>query len=255
MDNFTPNMSEKLVQYLDGELTGAEQEDLTQQLASDKELQDELDNLKSIREAVRFYGLQQRVSGIHTQMMKELQAAAKKNSPVRRIIRYSIAVAASVILIAAAIVGYNFYTLSANKLFASNYRPYELSTVRDNSGPGLSGLENDYREKKYDQVVGITYDRRFTIKEIFLRAISYVELKDNTNAIKEFKKVIAENEAAKTSFFKEEAEYYLALTYIRNKDYDFALEQLQKIQDDPNHLYHEKITGKLIHKVKMLKWR
>jgi hypothetical protein len=255
MDNSTNNISEKLVQYLDNELTGSEKESLEQQIAVDNKLKEELENLKATREAVKIFGLQERVAGVHQHMMKELSAPVKKISSARRIIRFSVAIAASVVLIAGSIIAYNFYNLSSGKIFASNYQPYELSTVRDIDSIQISPVEKAYREKKYSEVTGIIYDRPFTVKESFLRGISYIELKDNTKAIEELKKVIAENEKANSNLFKDEAEYYLALTYIRNKDYDFALDLLRSIQGDPGHIYHKKITGKMIRQVRMLKWR
>jgi len=256
MDNSTNNMSEKLVQYLDDELAGSEKETFEQQLAADKNLYEELESLKVAREAVKIFGLQQKVSGIHQHMMLEIQGPDKKINPARRILRYSIAVAASVLLIVGGIVGYNFYTLSSNKVFASNYRPYELSTVRDGDTQQVSPVEKAYREKDYKKVVELQEQyNSILVKETFLAAMSYAELANNTKAIDGFKKVIAENENAGTSLFKDEAEYYLALTYISNKDYDFALDLLRKTRDNPNHLYHDKVTGKLIRQVKMLKWR
>ncbi len=249
-------MSEKLVQYLDGELAGAEKEILQQQLSSDKNLQEELESLQSTREAVKMYGLQQKVAGIHSQMMQEMRSPVKKISSSRRILRYGIAVAASVILIVGGIIGYNFYNLSSNKVFAGNYHPYELNTMRDGDTARLSPVEKAYREKDYKKAVDIheMYDPN-PPKETFLIGMSFIELGKNAEAIEELKKVIARNEANKTSIFKEEAEYYLALTYIRNRDYDYALDLLRKIQEDPGHLYHEKVNRKLIRQVKMLKWR
>ena len=99
MDNSTPDMSEKLVLYLDGELAGVEKENLEQQLTADKVLQGQLDSLKSTREAVKLYGLQQKVSVIHHQMMKELQPRIKKTGSAGKFFRYSIAVAAGLLLI------------------------------------------------------------------------------------------------------------------------------------------------------------
>ena len=256
MDNSTHNMSEKLVQYLDGELTRAEKIDLELKLSADKSLQGELDSLKATREAIKLYGLQQKVSGIHLHMMKEMQTPAKKISSTRRIIRYSIAVAASVVLIVGGIAGYNFYNLSSDKVFASKYHSYELNTVRDIDSSKISPVEKAYREKDYNKAVQIHSQGGYiTVKETFLAGMSYMELGNNTKAIDELKKVIAYNEAGGNSLFKDGAEYYLALTYIRNKDYDFALDILRSIKENPGHLYHEKITGKLIRQVKMLKWR
>jgi tetratricopeptide (TPR) repeat protein len=256
MDNSTNNMSEKLVQYLDGELAGVERNNLQQLLVQDSSLQTEFENFQATREAVRMYGLHQQVAGVHSQMMQEMQAPVKQISSARRIFRYSIAVAASVILIAAGIWGYNFYTLSSNKVFASNYHSYELSTLRDIDPQQLSPVEKAYRDKDYKRVVELnSQNQAAPVKETFLTAMAMVELKENTKAIDVFKKVIAEDEAVKTDLFKDEAEYYLALTYIRDGDYDFALELLRNIKNDPAHLYNGKVTGKLIRQVKMLKWR
>jgi tetratricopeptide (TPR) repeat protein len=255
MDNFTPDMSERLVLYLDGKLSDSEKNTLEQQLAADKTLRGELESLQSTREAVKLYGLKQKVASIHGQMMEELKAPVKKISSIRRAIRYSVAVAASLLLIVGGYLAYNFFTLSPDKVFASNYRSYELVTVRDGGIEERSLLEEPYILKEYAKVVSIQFDRPFTIKEFFLRAMSYSELADNAKAIEEYKKVIAQNEAAKTNAFQLQAEYYLALCYIRNADYDFAIDLLNKIKDDPNHLYNEKVSRKLIRQVKMLKWR
>lgn len=261
MDNSTHHMSEQLVQYLDGELTGANKELIEQQLAADKNLRDELESLKVTREVVMIFGLQQKVSVIHQQMMPELQTPVKKMNPIaigstRRIIRYSIAVAASVVLIVGSIIGYNFYNLSSGKVFASNYRSYELGTLRDADSMQVSPVEKAYREKDYQKAAGLSSKNTSnTVKETFLAGLSYVELGNNAEAIAKFNKVIAQNDSVKTNLFKDDAEYYLALTHIRNKDFDFAIDLLRSIKENPKHLYHEKVTGKLIRQIKMLKWR
>jgi len=253
MDNPTHDMSEALVRYLDGELTGIEKESLEQQLAADPVLQQEYENLRLTRESIRYYGLQQKVAGLHGQMMEEVKTPARMIGPAAKIIRYSIAVAASVILLVGGFLAYDFYTLSPTKIFASNYQSYELSNVRDGNGQALSPVEKAYQAKNYQQVIKLVQQSdSITVKETFLAAMSYEELGNNTGAIENYKKVIAESGA---NGVRDAAEYYLALAYIRNKDYDFALELLRKIKDDPDHLYHTKITGKLIRQVKMLKWR
>ena len=123
MDNSTSNMAERLVQYLDGELKGADKDVMEQHLASDKNLRDELDSLIATREAVKMYGLQQKVSGIHQQMMQEMKTPAGKINSTRRILRLGIAVAASVVLIVGSIIGYNFYSLSFSPHFLRHPSP------------------------------------------------------------------------------------------------------------------------------------
>jgi tetratricopeptide (TPR) repeat protein len=257
MDNAAQHISEKLVQFLDGELSGPQKEMIEQQLAADKNLRDELESLEASREAVKMFGLKQKVSGIHQQMMEELSTnPVKKISSARRIIRYSIAAAASVILIAGSIVGYNFYNLSSSRVFSSNYHSYELNTARDVDSLQVSPVVTAYREKDYQKAVAVysTFSPG-TLKENFLAGMSYVELGNNAKAIDEFKKVINRNDSAKTNLYKDEAEYYLALTYVRNRDYDFALDLLRSIKENPEHIYHETVTRKLIRQVKLLKWR
>ena len=255
MDNSTPNMSEILLQYLDDQLTGVEKENLERQLAADPALQAELESLKATREAVRLYGLQQKVSGIHQQMMEEMQTPVRRISSRKKIVRYSIAVAASVILIVAGIIGYNFYSLSPNKVFASNYRSYELTITRD-GGNELSPAEKAYNEKNYREVLRIhNAGEDKTAKGEFLCGAASLELENNSMAIKCFNEVLDINKQSTTVILQDETEYYLALSYLRNKDYDLALELLRKIKDNPAHLYQEKVTGKLIRQVKMLKRR
>jgi len=179
-----------------------------------------------------------------------------KRMAARRIIRYSIAAAAAVVLIVAVIMAYNFYNLSSNKVFLSNYHSYELNTAGDGDSTQVSPIEKAYREKDFKKAVGlISQQRSLSVKERFLAGMAYMELGNNAKAIEELKKVIAGNKDAKNSLFRDQAEYYLALTYIRDKDYDFALDMLRSIKENPGHLYNKKVTGKLIRHVKLLKWR
>ena len=257
MNNSTNNNSEWLVRYLDGELEGEEKQKLEQQLATDAVLQEELENLRLVRKAVQHYGLKQKVSGIHSQMMSELktETPVRQMGNTRRIFRYSIAVAASVLLVYIGIEAYSYFTLSADRVFANNYQPYELTTLRDN-GTQHSAIEKAYRERNYSETISL-YES-LTVKEIessFLAGMSYIELQQSGKAVEQFRTVLRMNEAAGTTIRKDPAEYYLALTLVKNKDYSSALEIFQKIKNDTNHLYHSKITGKLLRQVKRLRSR
>ena len=254
MDNFTPNMSERLVQYLDGELTIAEKNTLEKQLASDKTLQEELDSLKSTRVAVRFYGLQQQVAAVHVGMMRDINQV-KKINPIRRIVRYSIGVAASLLLLIGGYMAYNFFTVSRENVFASNYQTYELVTVRDGNTIETP-VEKAYREKNYPEVLRIHDEKEdHTQKEEFLCGVAALGLKDKSKSIKCFEAVLGANRQTQQSILNDEAEYYLSLAFILNKDYDAALNLLNKILDNPDQVYREKITHKLLRQVKMLKRR
>ena len=176
-------------------------------------------------------------------------------SKVKRIVRYSVTVAASVLLIVVCIVVYNFYQLSSDKLFAENYTVYELTTtVRENDNTG-SKIEKAYREKNYAEVIKLNATSVLSVKDIFLTAMSFLETNDPSRAISNFQVVIADVKDDKNSALKDATEYYMALAYLKNNDYDQAIELMNSIHDKSSHLYSKKFNRKYINKIKRLKWR
>jgi tetratricopeptide (TPR) repeat protein len=256
MDNSTPEMDELLVQYLDGELDSAVKDNLEQQLAADAALQQRFDSLLLTKESIRLYGLKEKVKGLHQEMMQEMNAApVKKISSPKRTLRYAMSIAASILLVVGGYIAYSFFSLSSDKVFSSNYQPFELSTTRSGD-VAETPTEKAYRAGNLPEVVRIHdagEDR--TAKGNFLGGVAALQLNNTGKAITCFNEVINMNKNATTKVLNDEAEYYLALGYIRNKDFDYALDLLQKIKNDPAHIYHEKVTAKLIRQVKMLKWR
>lgn len=256
MDNSTPDMNELLVQYLDGELQGDEKQSLEQQLAADAALQQQFDSLLLTRESVRYYGLKEKVTGIHQQMMQEMNAApVKKIGGTKRIVRYAMSIAASLLLLIGGYFAYQFFNLSAEKVYRANYQPYELSASRD-ANTAETAAEKAYREGNYKEVMRInTAKEDVSVKAVFLSGTAAMQLKDYPKAISSFTTVLEANKTAAVKILNDEAEYYLALSYIHNRDYDYALELLNKIKEDPAHTYNAKVTRKLIRQVKLLKWR
>jgi tetratricopeptide (TPR) repeat protein len=256
MNNSTPDMNELLVQYLDGEIQGEEKSNLEKQLAADAALQQQYDSLLLTRESIRYYGLQQKVASIHEEMMKEMKAApVKPISNSRRTLRYALSVAASLLLLVGGYIAYQFFTLSPDKVFTANYQPYELSSTRD-VNTAESASEKTYRAGNYKEVIRLYTAKEETgVKAAFLSGVSAMQVKDFTTAINNFTAVLDMNKGAAVKTLNDDAEYYLALSYIHTRDYDYALELMDKIKQDPAHTYHSKVTKKMIRQVKMLKWR
>src|SRR4030095_13488592 len=183
------------------------------------------------------------------------EITAKKIGKVRRIVRYSVAIAASILLIFVCIEGYNFYRLSPDRLFAENYTVYELTTIRDEIDSTESKIVKVYREKNYAEVINIHKNSVLSVKDIFLTGMSYLETNELSKAISSYQVVIADVKDDKTSGLKDAAEYYLALAYLKNSDYDQAIELMNTIHDNSSHLYTKKFSRKYINRVKRLKWR
>ncbi len=174
---------------------------------------------------------------------------------VRRIVRYSVAVAASVLLIVVCIVVYNFYQLSSDGLFAENYTAYKLTTIVDENDNTKSKIEKAYQEKNYAEVIKLNATSVLSVKDIFLTAMSFLETNDPSRAISNFQVVISDVKDDKNSALKDTTEYYMALAYLKNNDYDQAIELMNTIHDNSSHLYSKKFSRKYINKIKRLKWR
>ena len=180
------------------------------------------------------------------------EVTAKKISKARRIVRYSVAVAASLLLIFVCIEGYNFYSLSAEKLFAEKYTGYYWMTTEDTTE---SEIEKAYKEEKYAEVINLNRTSVLSIKDVFLTGMSYLETNDLSKAISSYQVVIADLKDNKTTLLKDTAEYYMALAYLKNNDYDQAIELMNTIRDKSSHQYRSKFSRKYINKIKRLKWR
>ena len=183
------------------------------------------------------------------------EVTSNRMNKVRRIVRYSVTVAASVLLIIVCIVGYNFYRLSSDRLFAENYSTYELTITRGEDDSTGSKIEKAYREKKYPEVIKLNANSVLSVKDIFLTAMSFLEINDPSRAISNFQVVIADVKDDKNSELKDATEYYMALAYLKNNDYDQAIELMNAIHDSSSHLYTKKFSLKYIKRVKRLKWR
>jgi tetratricopeptide (TPR) repeat protein len=187
-------------------------------------------------------------------MMKEMkpQATITPFNSTRRILRYRIAVAATIVLVFLTFMAYDYFTLSSEKVFANNYQSYELTTFRDDEQS--TAIDKAYKGKNYQEVISLQQTTaQNDIEANFLAGMSNLELNNNENAILNLKKVIDLNKTNGTNLWQDQAEFYLALVFLKNKDHDSSIELLQKIKDDPEHLYHEKVTARLLRQVNRLK--
>jgi tetratricopeptide (TPR) repeat protein len=77
--------------------------------------------------------------------------------------------------------------------------------------------------------------------------IAHLAIGNANTAIQNFNKITQEN-----PLFRESAEWYIALAYLKIKDYENCAKQLKIIQSNPQHEYH--LEGeKLLKKVAVLK--
>jgi tetratricopeptide (TPR) repeat protein len=255
MDNSTHN--EELLKYFDGEMNATEKEIFERTLSSSPDLQQELGDLQTAKQALRSYGLQQQVAALHAELMHETGATAvvRPIGNTRRIIRYTIGIAAGIVLICFCVLAYQFLALSTDRVYAEQYQGFELSNTRGQA-KASPAIDSAYKKKNYKAVIDIRRKAAsLTASDQFIAGLSFLELNDPMSAIVAFKAAMNLNRSSAEQSYEDEAEYYLALAYLKNRDYDQALAEMRAIRNNPNHLYHNAFPSKFITEVKMLKWR
>lgn len=179
----------------------------------------------------------------------------KSKFRIKRIIRYSVAVVSGVTLLVLCYWAYTFFTLSPDTLFADNYIPYSIESPEVGKGEKQSDIEKAYHESNFTKVIQLNAKSPLFPKDILLTGLAFLETDNLSKAISSFQVVLVDADKTKSTVITDEAEYYLALAFLKNRDYDQALELMIRIHDNPLHTYYGKFSRSYIRRVKMLKWR
>jgi hypothetical protein len=159
------------------------------------------------------------------------------------------AVLSLVLLLFFAWKGYRFYQLSPQTMFTELYVPFAVAGTPQ---PNLNTVENYYAQGNFIAVTLLSKKGGLlTDREKLITGLAYLKRHDYTNSIKWL-------EPAANNFkspYRRQAEYYLALTYLINEDYDRCIERMEHIATDPVHPYGHLITEDTIDDVKVLKWK
>jgi hypothetical protein len=236
-----------ITRYLDGELSPEEEQQFNQRMQNDAAFRLEVESMQLAVESVKYYGTRTKVAAVRQQMKGEVSKGSVKVIGIRKIARYGLSVAATLFFVFIVIEGYQFYKLSSDVVYNDAYISYSTGTRGEEP---QSDIKKAYSNKSYSEVVGLAANRATGDEEKFLVGLSYLELNQPGAAAKWFE-VLNNDE----SNFKQDAEFYLALSYLKSKNYDRSLELLENIYNNTTHTYHERVSKKLLRKIRMLKWK
>ncbi|MDN3548706.1 hypothetical protein [Mucilaginibacter aquaedulcis] len=248
MDN-NAQADERLIQYLDGELTGEELTAFEQTLANSPELQVRLENLELAKMAAMHYGLRQQVASVHHHMMDELRGKQgnQNSGRIYSLLRFTMKIAAGLIVFMFLFGAYEWVNVSSAELAQNNYQPYELSV--DRGVEGSSVIEKAYANHNFKTVIAeLSKSPGPGEKDRFLGGQAYLSMHEPANAIREFNEVLLDP----ASHYRDDAEYYLALSYLQYNEPLKAQKLIDQIYNDKDHLYHDRVSYWTVIKLKLL---
>ena len=228
-----------LVDHLDETLQGRSLPEAEVLLAQDSNAREEWQYLQLAVEAIQHEGLFNQVRAIRESSQQQTPVVSMKRSVVRTLFRNSMRVAASLLFLVLAVATYKYITTSTGDLYTENYTAFNLSVSRGSEAGNQ--IEQAYRNKDWQGVIN-TFSQAdsFNNKSLFLIGIAYMEIKQYGNAIQQFNSILDHNLQTGDDYFNDDAEYYLALSYLANKQAPEAVSLIQKIKADKAHLYNQK---------------
>jgi hypothetical protein len=168
-----------------------------------------------------------------------------------RRIRYAVAGITLLFVIFLIVVIKNFLALTPEKLYHEAYVPFTVSTINGVYHKPSDSIEVYYDKGMYSSIIRLTKPKKnLLIKEELLVGLSFLQSHDFNKAIQHLQKVTSFNNP-----FVYDAQFYLALTYIINQDYDNAIEKVEYIYKSANHPYHSRFSKSFIRRLKLLKWK
>ncbi|MDX1936320.1 MAG: hypothetical protein SFU21_04360 [Flavihumibacter sp.] len=151
-------------------------------------------------------------------------------------------------------ITYEIATISGDKIHQDIYQSFSLNTGRDIKEVSESIIIRQFRQNNFKAVIESYAEIAVPgNREKFLAGYAYMQNNNYKEGISLMEAIITSNKNANPPLYNDEAEYYLAMAYLKTGAHDKAYEFLSLIYNDVNHTYHEKISWSVLMKAKWLK--
>jgi tetratricopeptide (TPR) repeat protein len=234
---------EQLVDQFDKTFSAKGSAEADPQFLSDPEAAREWGYLQMAVEGVQETGLYQQIGSVKAQWMAQQAtvAAPKPGAVIRNISRITMRVAACILILAGGTVVYKYMSTSASHIYSEYSQPYDLNTSR--GAAAQDEMDAAYRSKNWTAVTELFKKKKDkNNKTYFLAGMAALESKNYDDAIGMFQQVIAANTQSGGDYFEDEAEFYLAMSWLARNEVKEAMPLLDKIRADKNHLYHDVVV-------------
>lgn len=162
---------------------------------------------------------------------------------VRSIFKSKLRMGVILAVILAVAILYKYSSVNAKTIYDRYYTSYDLGTMRGNGTSDTLQeayrLEEAYKNKNWSKVASLyNQESARTAKYYFLAGMADLELHQYQVAVEQFEAVLSENEKNHNTYFKDEAEYFLAFGYLMNNESGKAVRLLANIRQNKEHQYY-----------------
>lgn len=237
-----------LINYLDGILSAGEEAAVETRLKTDAAFRERYQKLQVVLQAVRHMGTIQQVQNLHAEIMQERQ---QNRQPVRvirfsRTIRYTMGIAASLLLVFIGVRLYLNAQVSPESIYKETFIDFNVATTRSTDNT-LTPVEIAYQKNDYQGALSAPRTLNLSPKDSLLLGLSYLHQENLPEAIRWFHSI-----SGRDNEYRQDAEFYLALTYLKTKDAAAALPYFERIANNNAHLYHQQVSPDVVEKLKNL---
>ena len=158
--------------------------------------------------------------------------------------------AAAFSLVLTFLAGYLYQKAAPQNLFKDHYQVYQLHIMRGTAA--YSDLKEAYSNGNMDAVIRVFNGSASAAPEDYLlTAVAFLEKNQPQEAIEMITRLHQKNVDAKSDFFEKEADYYLAMGYLANRQPEKALPVFTKIQSDTESPYNSSVNNRFIWMLKL----
>lgn len=237
---------EQLIDHLDSTYFGKGSVDLDTRISEDPETALEWSQLRLAVNAVEQAAIYEQVNTVRTVWLTQQSVAAKtpaagSGAMIRSFSRIALRAAVVMLVIGASSAIYKYTVTGSSGLYSTYCTPYELNTSRGATAP--DEMEEAYKNKNWTAVTdGFRKKKVKDNKTYFLAGMADLETKKYDDAIGMFQQVMAANSLSGSDYFEDEAEFYLAMSWLARNDVKEAMPLLDKIRADKTHQYHDVVV-------------
>jgi hypothetical protein len=229
-----------LINYLDRTLEEKEMREMEALINSDLETRKQFQFLKLAVDAVEYSAIYDQVASVKEnfraiQPVEVLQTSNKNTTRVFRLSK-AVRIAAAVLIIVMGVGSYKFFTVNATRVYEQAFIDYTLPTTRGQAS--ITDIDQVFRQQNWAGVIATI--NRLSLqdnKALFLSGFAHLQLKQYAEAELLFKKVLANNTQSNDDLYRDEAQFYLALSELGSNT-SGAVQLFQQIQADNGHKYH-----------------